>query len=696
MANDITEMKHAERELRAANQALVEARGSAEAASVAKSAFLANMSHEIRTPMNAIIGLTHLLRRDVQEPAQQGRLHKVSDAAQHLLGVINDILDLSKIESGKLKLDNADFETDALFSRVTGLVAEQARAKGIELVIDIDGLPAAMHGDATRLSQALLNFLSNAVKFTQQGSITLRGRWIDRDEEMLHVRFEVQDTGIGIPPERLDAIFNAFEQADSSTTRRFGGTGLGLAITRQLAQLMQGEAGASSEPGAGSRFWFTAKLSRAARKPAPRSRALAGVRVLLVDDLPEAREALLHMLRRFGMRAEAAADGHQALALAEAAARAGAPYDVHVLDWKMPGLDGVELARRLHARHGSGARCILVSAYDDPALGALAQGAGIRRVLSKPVAASPLHDSLLEALAETAPAAAATPARVRAGPGDAFETLLATRAGARVLLAEDNLVNQELAVELLRSAGLQVEVANDGVEAIALGTSGDYDLILMDMQMPRVDGLEATRALRADAATASVPIVAMTANAFGDDRAACLAAGMNDHVAKPVDPATLYATLLRWLPARMADTRSGPLDEAFDRLRDEPVEVDIYSRLAAIGDLDVARGLQLFDGQAELYLRVLRRFVESYGEGMKQLDEPLAAGDEVGMAAAAHSLRGASASIGATRVAELAADLEVLGKNVASAAEMVPAALALQHGLAELIARIRAALVARR
>ena len=696
LANDITEMKRAERSLRASNQALVQARGSAEAASVAKSAFLANMSHEIRTPMNAIIGLTHLLRRDVQEPVQQDRLHKVDDAARHLLGVINDILDLSKIESGKLKLDNADFETDALFSRAAGLVAEQAREKGIELVIDIDGLPATMHGDATRLSQALLNYLSNAVKFTQQGSITLRARCIDREAEMLNVRFEVQDTGIGIAADRIGEIFNAFEQADSSTTRRFGGTGLGLAIARQLAQLMQGEAGASSEPGVGSLFWFTARLTRAARSTTTRSRALAGVRVLLADDLPDARDALSHMMRRFGIHADTAADGEQTLAMAEAAARAGTPYDVHVLDWKMAGFDDIELARRLHARHGGGTRFILVSAYDDASLAALAHAAGILRVLPKPVAASALHDALLEVLAGTAPRAAAPPSRTRAGPGDAFETLRATRAGARVLLAEDNLVNRELAVELLRSAGLEVEVAGDGTEAIALGAHGDYDLILMDMQMPRVDGLEATRALRADPATARTPIVAMTANAFGEDRAACLAAGMNDHVAKPVDPQTLYATLLRWLAPRMADTRSASLDEAVGSRADEPVAIDVYSRLAAIGDLDVARGLQLFDGQAELYLRVLRRFVESYGEGMKQLDEPLAAGDAVGMAAAAHSLRGASASIGATRVAELAGDLEVLGKNVASAAEMTPAAMALQHGLAELIARIGAALAAER
>ncbi|MEO7057290.1 MAG: PAS domain-containing protein [Caldimonas sp.] len=688
LADDITETKKGELSLRLVNQQLVDARGSAEAATIAKSAFLANMSHEIRTPMNAIIGLTHLLRRDVQEPAQLDRLAKVTDAAHHLLGVINDILDLSKIESGKLRLDNSDFSTEVLLSRVCALVAEQAREKGLELVIDTDDLPPAMHGDPTRLSQALLNFLSNAVKFTQHGSVTLRGEWIERHAETLNVRFEVSDTGIGIAPDRLDAIFSAFEQADSSTTRLYGGTGLGLSITRQLAELMQGEAGVSSEPGLGSRFWFTAKLGHAVDPGMPKKRsALSGLRVLFADDLPDAREALGHMMRKLGMRVDTASGGREAVAMATAAAKTGAPYDLHVLDWKMPDLDGIETLRQLVASGWAPVfRAILVSAFDESRLKEAALAAGASAVLIKPVAPSALHDALIDVVS-------GAPAQAEADPviGSAFETLLATRTGSRILVAEDNVVNQEVAVELLSTAGLLVDVAADGAEAIELGKRGGYDLILMDMQMPKVDGLEATRTLRGTDACRSVPIVAMTANAFGEDRDACLRAGMNDHIAKPVDPDALYATLLRWLPERHADTRSGTLDEGVPAApppAPDP-ETDRVGRLAALGDFDVATGLQLFGGLAEPYLRVLQLFVESYGDGMKQLDKALLAHDAVGMAAAAHSLRGASASVGAMRIDELAGDVEALGKSGASADEMAEAATALQTGLAEVTSRMR-------
>ena len=692
LVNDITAIKQAETSLLDANRELVVARSSAEAATLAKSAFLANMSHEIRTPMNAIIGLTHLLSRDVQEPAQRDRLGKVADAAHHLLGVINDILDLSKIESGKLRLDNADFSTETMLTRVLALVADRAKEKGLELVLDTDDLPPAMHGDVTRISQALLNFLSNAVKFTQHGSIRLRGEWLERESEALCVRFEVHDTGIGIEPERLGEIFNAFEQADASTTRRFGGTGLGLAITRQLAQLMQGDAGVSSEPGVGSRFWFTARLGHASRRqPLPPVSLLAGLRVLLVDELAEARNAVAQMLRHIGMRAHVAANGEEALEMARLAFEAGKPYDLHLVDYKQPGLDGIDLARRLYAAPGAPLfRAVLLTSDDSPELRRAAAAAGIHSVLVKPVAPSALQAALLEATGSRgAPVAAPSAEKIK---GSAFDTLVATCAGARILLAEDNLVNQELAVELLSSAGLLVDVAGDGAQAVALGEHGAHDLILMDMQMPKLDGLAATRILRGTPGCRDVPIVAMTANAFGDDRQACLEAGMNDHIAKPVDPETLYATLLRWLPERHTDTRSGDLDEAPEPPRGPTPVADVFSRLAATGDLDVSRGLQLFDGLSELYLRVLRRFVEQYGDGMRQLDETLLSEDAVGMAAAAHSLRGASASIGATRIDELASELEVLGKNGASAAEMLPAGEALQAELAAVIERLRAEL----
>ena len=395
------------------NDELTRARDRAEEASRAKSAFLANMSHEIRTPMNAIIGLTHLLQRDSQDPAAAERLDKVSDAAHHLMDIINDVLDLSKIEAGKLTLEQADFSLDGLLQRTLALVADRARAKGLALVQDTQALPATLHGDATRLSQALLNLLGNAIKFTERGSVTLRGELLEANAEQVRVRFSVSDTGIGIAADKLRNLFTAFEQADSSTTRRFGGTGLGLAITRHLVRLMGGEVGVDSVPGQGSQFWFTATLA-------------------------------------------------------------------------------------------------------------------------------PSQDNL------------------QATPAPNWPDLR----GLRVLLAEDNPVNQEVAVELLRDVGAQVDVVGNGIEAVAYAHERHYDLILMDMQMPKMDGLHATAMIRRETPHVNTPILAMTANAFDDDRSACLAAGMNDHVAKPVDPQQLYTLMARWTQAD-ARTRRALSESAF-------------------------------------------------------------------------------------------------------------------------------------
>jgi PAS domain S-box-containing protein len=683
---------HLEELVRERTRQFEEAKVAAEAASRAKSAFLANMSHEIRTPMNAIIGLTHLMLRDSADPLQQGRIAKVGEAAQHLLALINDILDISKIEAGRMTLEEADFELDHVLENVCALVAERAQARGLELIMDIDpALTRAtqLRGDPTRLTQAVLNYVGNAVKFTQAGSITLRARLVEESGDQLLIRIEVEDTGIGIAAEDMERLFSAFEQADTSTTRKYGGTGLGLAINRRLAALMGGEVGVTSTPGVGSCFWITARLGKSARSARQISASLKARRALVVDGLSGAQAVLRSMLTTLGLRVEAVATGAEALAAICAADGESLPYDCVLVDWRTPDIEACELAQRIQQLVLRQAFPLLlaVAPPSDEVRGA-ARRAGYAAMLGKPVSLSAIHDGLLRLFA----AGAALPV-IHEQTQAAEQELQRAHAGAHVLLAEDNPINQEVAVDLLRSAGLDVTVAANGLEALAQARARRFDLILMDVQMPELDGLDATRQIRGLPGCADLPILAMTANAFDDDRAQCLAAGMNDHIAKPVTPETFYAKLKQWLPSHDCPATVPPARPAGSALG-VPTSGGPDAALVQIPGLDAAAGLATVGGRVAAYRRLLDLFATHHAVDVVRIREALQAGQADAARRLAHGLKGAAATLGAKEVSARALDLEAALHEAADTSVCEDCLAGLEAELQPLLASLRAYLAA--
>ncbi|MBK7766948.1 MAG: PAS domain S-box protein [Sulfuritalea sp.] len=533
---------------------LEQARQQADAANRAKSAFLANMSHEIRTPMNAIVGLTYMLHRARPTPEQADKLDKIAVAAAHLLSIVNDILDLSKIEAGKMELEQTDFSLATILDHTRSLIAEQALAKGLAVSVEADGVPLWLRGDPTRLRQAFLNFAANAVKFTERGAITLRARLLEDHGKQMRIRFEVEDTGVGIAADTLALLFQPFTQADVSTTRRHGGTGLGLVISRRLVELMGGETGVESEVGRGSTFWFSVRLERG----------------------------------RGVLPAEPDASGSADTA------------------------DAADAELRRH--HG----------------------------------------------------------------------------GARILLVEDNAVNREVALELIHAAGINADTAADGREAVAMASATAYDLILMDMQMPRMNGPDATRAIRALPGGAAVPILAMTANAMDEDRRACLDAGMNDFVSKPVDPPQFYAMLLRWLPPT-------PVESLLTAVAPEAAgapsvdDAELLRRLAGIAGLDVDYGLLLTRGNVKKYARLLVMFVVGHEQYAAQILAMLAAGDLAAIRSIAHSVKGSAGMVGARDVSGSASPVLSALDSGAGPGEVGPLCSVLAEKLSGLVDKIRQA-----
>jgi two-component system sensor histidine kinase/response regulator len=631
----------------------------ADSANQAKSLFLANMSHEIRTPMNAIIGFCHLALRTGLEPRQRDYVSKIEGAGASLLGLINDILDFSKIEAGKLSLERRHFNLRASLEHTFSIAAVKALEKSVEILLDVDAnVPAALLGDDLRLSQVVLNLISNAIKFTERGTVSVALRTLEQRGLAVTLEIVVRDTGIGMTPEQQSLLFRPFSQGDSSTTRRFGGTGLGLTISKQLVELMGGTIKVESIPGRGSAFSFTCVIEIGDDRQLPRCmppEELRRLRVLIADDNLASREILQDIFVSWAVRVDVVASGKEALAALEMAASDQLPYDLVLMDWRMPGMDGIETVKAMREIRPLAKlpTVLMVSVYGLADVTAEAGAAGISAFLVKPIDPTTLLETITALIGTDRTRLSAQPTSK-----DDIPMVAPHLRGLRVLVTEDNEINRELAVELLTDAGLIVEIAENGRVACSrvLDDGEHYDAILMDVQMPEMDGFEATTRIRRRWMSDHLPIIAMTAHAYETERQRCLDVGMNDHIAKPIDPALLIRTLDRWLRPRPV-AESAHSDAAHsDAYVTQPQAGEELP--ATLPPFDLEAGLVRTNGKRPLLRRLIINFGDTFSLAVPTLRSQIAARSMEEAQRLAHTLKGVAATLGIRLVAEASGKIE--------------------------------------
>ena len=639
--------KNLEQKVWERTQELASAKIRAEDATAAKSSFLARMSHEIRTPINAVIGLSRLTTKTELSAEQLDYVSKIQESGEVLLSLVNDILDFSKIEAGKLELEHTRFALDKVIRRAVNLNALRAHAKGLELVCDIDPkLPQMLLGDPLRIQQVLVNLISNAVKFSDHGAIGIKIQLLSEDGDDLKVQGSVSDNGIGISPDQQRSLFQSFSQADDSITRKYGGSGLGLAICKQLCELMQGEIWLESQPDVGSTFYFNLILGKAPALPAAANNVLpldfGKLRALVVDDISLARTVLRSLLSELGIIADETDNGYQAIELVQQARANHRPYDFVLMDWRMPGLDGIETSRRIQQLDNA-PHILMVSAYDKEQAKANLQGVKIHQFIEKPVNHSILLDAIYTMLQQEQP--------VRR-PAAIIDSQIPNLSPYRILLVEDHPINRQVALGLLKDSKVQVDIAENGLLAIRRLQQQKYDLVLMDIQMPQMDGLTATQHIRQQLMLTDLPIIAMTAHAMQSDIAQSKVAGMNEHLTKPIDPEQLYRTLLTYLTPVAAPAR-----QAEDMVLSSNEQL-LLTQLATVTDLDMTQALKNLGGKTALYLNLVRDFQQEHHNQVAELQDMYQQEQWQPLHLQVHSLKSTSAYIGAFTLSQSCQQVE--------------------------------------